>query len=333
MSLHRLDDGLYRLTLPLPFHGLGAVHAYLLRDAGGWTVVDTGLNTPDARAVWQAAFRELDIGPGGLSRILLTHVHPDHYGMAGWLQAQAREAGRAVPVRTSAREQVLAALYFPDGPTADREAALDAFFARCGLPPQERALSEQMMGWLRRATRPAPIFGPPLAGGDTVEAAGRCFRVVETPGHSDGHLTLFDPEDGLFLAGDHVLPEITPNIGLWPATEPDPLGRYLASLEALARLPVRRVLPGHGPVFTDWTGRLDAIARHHRDRLDAMLDAIGRGATVAEVTAVSFDLKTLRPDQQRFAVTETLAHLEYLVRDGRLARSDDAVWRYAPRAA
>ncbi len=326
-----LDEGIYRVTLPLPFHGLGAVHSFLLRDPGGWTVIDTGLNTPEARAVWQETWRWLNTTPAHLSQILLTHVHPDHFGLAGWLQREAKAAGREVPVYAGSREIELAAVYYTAGPA--RYAGLEAFFARCGLPPEDRALSETMMAWISRATQPPPAHMRPLFPDAELRAGGRRFRVLHTPGHSDGHLAFFDPDDGLLLIGDHVLPEITPNISLWPTTEPDPLGRYLASLATLAALPVRRILPAHGPDFTDWHGRLAAIDRHHRERLDRMQAAIGRGASVFDVARAAFDLDVLRPDERRFAVTETLAHLEYLVHDGRLAREDDTIWQYRRRTA
>jgi glyoxylase-like metal-dependent hydrolase (beta-lactamase superfamily II) len=323
-------EGIFRVTIPVPFQGLGAVQCYLLRGAGGYALVDTGLHTPEATAAWETAWETLGFGPGALERILLTHAHPDHYGMAGRLQAEARKAGAKgdVPVHLSAREHELARAYFQTDWRVGGRDPVDDFFARCGVPPAARAPSEHTMHWMVRATRPHPDRVVPIAYGETLVVGTRRLTALHTPGHSDGHLAFFDAADRLLLIGDQVLPHITPNVGLWPGAEPDPLRRYLASLHALHALDVRRALPGHGGVFTNWRERLREIEAHHAERLALMREAAAPGATVYDVARQAFDVDALHPEELRFAVAETLAHLEYLVGEGVLVRREDAVWQY-----
>ena len=323
--------GIYRVALPVPFRALGAVNGYVLRRPGGWDLVDTGLGTPAAHAAWQSALRHLDLGVGGLRQIVLTHHHPDHMGLAGFFQQAARAAsGRRVPVRASAREAEIVEIIWTD--RHGRDAVLEDFLARCGVPDAAEAnFSAREIDGMRRALEPFPDGFEAIAPGEAVEIGGRRFEAILTPGHSDGHLAFFDAGDGVLLAGDHVLPHITPNIARWPGVEPDPLGRFLGSLEALHALPVRRALPGHGSPLGDWRGRLRALAAHHAHRLGAMQDAAGDGATAYAVTRRVFRHRTLDRHELRMAVVETLAHLEHLVAQGALGREDrGGAWWFVP---
>lgn len=322
--------GVLRLRVPVPFGRLGDVNAYLLQDEDGWTVVDTGLNTPTARAVWKAGLSIAGIAFGAVQRIVLTHSHPDHIGLAGWVQEQVAAAGGAAPVLLTDRERELARYWAAAGAS---DAPLKRLLRRCGVPA--RLLDDVTSGLdrLRAATQPHPTDVHPLAVDAPLTVGRRRFRVVPTPGHSDGHAALYDADDRLLLVGDHVLPHITPTISRWPSTAPNPLGRYLASLRALEALDVRRALPGHGGVIDDWTGRLQALRAHHAERLAAMEDAVGAGATVYAVAQRAFALDTLDASETRFAVAETLAHLDALVATGRLQRRGTSVWQFEPAAA
>ena len=327
----QVAEGVYRVTMPVPFRALRTVNCYLLRGPGGWDVVDTGLKTPEALAVWKAAFAHLGVAPGDVRQIILTHHHPDHVGLAGHFQQAAQEVdGRAVPVRMSAREGEIIGLVWGTDRSA-RTHLMEIFFARCGLPdPAETNFSHREIEAMRRMLLPAADITGDLTPGETVQIGARWFEIIHTPGHSDGHLIFYDPSEGLLLAGDHVLPHITPNISFWPGVEPDPLGRYLNSLSGLKSLGVRQALPGHGGVITDWKQRLSVLETHHAERLDAMQHAVGRGATVFEVSRHVFRHRTLDRHQMRMAVTETLAHLDHLTDRGRLRRQDDEAWWYEP---
>jgi glyoxylase-like metal-dependent hydrolase (beta-lactamase superfamily II) len=302
--IEHVFEGVARLTVPMPL-GPKHVHCYLLEGTDGWTLVDTGLALPDADERFKALGQELRV-----SRIVVTHMHPDHVGGAD----QARAAtGATVYQGELDYAQCVHVWGNPEWPRVIAE-----WFLRHGAPePIANELIEAGSAYapfIRYARDPVP-----LRGGDTVDG----WAVVEMPGHADGHLCLV--RDGVLVAGDHLLPRITPAVGLYPDSRPDPLGDYLASLERTARLGLRLALPGHGEPLDDPAGRARELIEHHRRRLDttaAALDETPR--TGYEVSLVLFGAE-LPPAGRRFAVAETLSHLERLVRDGRARRHEDDV--------
>lgn len=307
----QVADGIYQVRLPLPFP-LRFVNCYLLQDGAGWTVLDTGLNYPPSQAAWQAAFAELGIGPHMITRIILTHAHPDHYGSAGWLAAQS-----GAPVLISPVEQEFAQKVWHGDATAYRSVV--ELFCAHGMPAGLSEIVYDDMVALRPMTRPLPETIP-LEPGTRLRIGTRAFHAITTPGHSDGHLVFYCAEERLLLCGDVVLVKITPNISLWPYGRPDPLADFLQSLDYLARLDVALALPGHGPLIDTFRQRLDELHAHHDERLHTTERAIGSGATAFDVCMVVFPTDQLSPHQFRFAMAETLAHLEHLVGKGRLVR-------------
>jgi glyoxylase-like metal-dependent hydrolase (beta-lactamase superfamily II) len=311
MSVSQIDRDIYLVQLPLPF-ALRSVNCYLLRDAAGWTVVDAGLHTPEGEAGWLAAFAELAIEPQAIRQIVLTHFHPDHYGMSGWLQQQS-----GAPVLIAEREAEQARQVW--GKPADRPEPMLGHFVCHGVPANLADDIAASVGWLRNATRPAAELTTFLPGA-VIEMGGRAFVALHAPGHSDGQVIFYDESDGLVLAGDHVLIKITPHIGVWPESEANPLGRYLRSLRSLQQLEVRRALPGHGRLIDDWAGRLGELLAHHDERLAAMLQAVGNAATAYTTARSVFSFERFTPHEIRFAVAETVAHLDLLVVQGALRR-------------
>lgn len=326
--LDGVAEGVLRLRLPVPFGRLGDINAYLLEDAAGWTVVDTGLNTPVARETWAAGLARAEIPFTAIQRIVLTHSHPDHIGLAGWLQRRVARAGGAAPVYLTRRERELAR-YWSTAAASDEP--LVQLFRRCGVPDAMLSSVASDMARLRQATQPPPTNMRTLRFDEPLWVGDRRFDVLHTPGHSDGHAALYDADARLLLAGDHVLPHITPTISRWPSTAPNPLGRYLHSLREVEPLAVQRALPGHGAVIDDWAGRVRAIRAHHTERLAVMQQAVGTGATAFDVAQQAFALDALATGEARFAIAETLAHLDYLVEENRLHRRQEAtVWRFEP---
>jgi glyoxylase-like metal-dependent hydrolase (beta-lactamase superfamily II) len=304
-------EGIYQVQLPLPFP-LRIVHSYVLRDGDGWTLIDAGINYPAGQAAWRAAFAELGITPDAIRRIILTHAHPDHYGLAGWLAAQS-----GAPVLLSPGEELFAQRVWQNG--AANERLVTAFFIAHGMPD---TLAEQVglgMAATRPMTEPWPATRT-LAPGTRIEIGQRSFQAIATPGHSEEHLVFYCAEERLLLCGDAVLTKITPNVSLWPNGPTNPLADFLRSLELLADLDVDLALPGHGPLITAFDARLGQLRAHHDERLWAMEQAAGSGATAFAVCASVFPTEALSPHQVRFAMAETLAHLEYLVEVGRLER-------------
>lgn len=319
LSLTPVADGIMQLQLPLPF-ALRIVNVYLLRGAAGWTIIDCGINTAAGRETWFAAFRELGITPAEIEKIVLTHTHPDHFGLSGWLQKLAADAGRQVPIYVSPREDEQVRLVWRG------EARMDfgGWLMQNGMPEAMAGEVDASMDDTRAMTLPHPPQLELLHPGATVPLGERTFQIIEGQGHSDGHLLFYDPDDHLLLSGDHVLLKITPNIGLWTQTAPDPLGRFLASLRALQSLPVRLALPGHRRPIEDWAGRIQELLDHHEERLQHALEAIADDQhTPYAVAERIFQTGRFTAHEWRFAIAETLAHLERLRLSGKIARDGD----------
>ncbi len=317
---------IYQVVLPLPF-ALNSVNCYLLADDESWTVVDTGLNTPQGQAAWQSALTALDIPLAAIKRIILTHSHPDHYGLAGWFQNLYVEDSSAMPpVWMSQIEAGFAQRYWAKPPGWFE--MLHTFFIRCGLPLEIVTETISQVEGVGQQMLPLPQRVEILEPGISLAMGGRDFQVIHTPGHSDGHLVFYDAADRLMLCGDQVLMKITPNISRWSHGEANPLQHYLTSLRKLAPLEVRLALPGHRALITDWQGRLAELEAHHDRRLERMLAATQPGDTAYQVSQQIFNYDKLSTHEIRFAVAETLAHLEYLVSQNQLRRSGSEIWRY-----
>jgi glyoxylase-like metal-dependent hydrolase (beta-lactamase superfamily II) len=305
-------QGIYQIQLPLPFP-LRIVNSYVLRDGEGWTIIDTGINYPAGRSAWLAALAKLEIAPKTIQRIILTHAHPDHYGMAGWLAEQS-----SAPVQLAPLEQEFVRTAWHVG-AANEQAIVDLFQAH-GMPTELAEQVRHSMAETRAMTLPWPATRAIEPGG-VVQIGARRFQVIATPGHSDQHLVFYCAEERLLLCGDAVLIKITPNISLWPHGRPDPLADYFHSLDLLAALPVDLALPGHGPLIRAFGERVAELRAHHHERLAIMEQAVGCGATAFSICTAVFPTTALSPHQLRFAMAETLAHLEYLVGIGQLERN------------
>lgn len=318
-SLDTLAPDIHRLRLPLPF-ALDHVNCYLIRGDDGWTLLDTGLHTPEGWQHWLAAFSELGIGPGDVAQIVLTHVHPDHYGMAGALQAWT---GNSAPVRMSAATVEAAQAIW----RSPAEAWLDetgAYLRANGLADSFLEVVLQSMRGMRAAVRPHPEWVETFAPGAELRLGNRLVQTLSAQGHADDQTVYYDPADRLLFCGDQVLMRITPNVGTWPTTPANPLGRFVGDLKRLRGLDVRLALPGHRQEIDDFGGRIDELLAHHHKRLTAMRSAIPEsGATTFAVARQVFPMDNFTPHEVRFAVAETLAHLELLLERGEVAQETD----------
>jgi glyoxylase-like metal-dependent hydrolase (beta-lactamase superfamily II) len=300
-----LLDGVHRVTFALPL-GIDHVHCYLLRDpGGGWTLVDTGLGQPGAEERWAALLADLD---APVVRIVITHFHPDHIGAAADV---AGLTGAPVFQGRVDRDQSRQVWEEP----ASLERGSEHMRAN-GMPEPEvealRAASAALAAWVH-----PPADAVLLEPGDDIGG----WEVLHLPGHADGHLALRG--GAVLVAGDAILGHITPNVGLWPDCRPDPLADYVASLERVAELSPQIALAGHGPPIEDPRGRARAIIQHHRERLHHTEATLG--STPRNGYEISHELfpGNLGPPLRRFALAESLAHLERLVREGRAARVED----------
>lgn len=301
--------------MPLKF-----VNCYLIHDATGWTVVDVGAAYAPARSAWRQAWRRLGIVPGDISRIIVTHAHPDHLGLAGWMHKQT-----GAPVYMLQREiEVSEQTWIKEsGPLyAD-------WFRRHGMPKafwdDIDLLHQSNLSWFA----PGIAGLRPLQPGNFVQFGGRNFRVLWCPGHSDGQLGLFDENTGLLFCGDHLLPRITPNVSAFPDHDPNPLGSFLDALRVVLDLPVGLVLPGHGEPFAGAAERASQLLAHHEQRLRAVSALTRSGTSAWELTQALFgDMRSL--SECAAAVGEVIAHLEYLVCAGALIRQCRNAITYTP---
>ena len=309
-------DGVYQLKLPVPFP-LKFVASYLLPGEDGWTIIDPGFDYPPAREAWENRAAELELNlERDVAKIVVTHLHPDHIGLAQWLEERS---GARVWMLSGEIEN---ARHVWD-PRRGTESFVE-FLVRNGMNEQT---AESTASTTRLGVR-IPERIEALHPGDKISLGDHKARVIHTPGHSDYHFVLHDERRKLLFAGDHLLLHITPNIGLWTYTAPNPLERYLASLRGLRGLDVVLILPGHGPLSHDLDGRIEELIRHHAERLSIMHSVFDGGtATPFDVARQVFP-EELSDHQLRFALAETLAHLEYLVGEGRAERLDGDVVSY-----
>ncbi len=303
--------GIQRVTFSLPL-GIDHVHCYLVAGDGGWTLVDTGLGVPDAREAWE----EVLPGVGGrVERIVVTHFHLDHVGAAAIV---AEVTGAPVHQGSIDYAQCVRAW----GPGRSPERFL-AYMRQHGMPDRDadglRRESAALAGWVRYAEDPEP-----LEPGNRVDG----WEVLHLPGHADGHLCLL--RDGVLLAGDALLATITPNVGLYPDARPDPLADYLESLRRIVELAPDIAFAGHGARIVDPAGRARELIAHHAERLERTLAALDGAPLTSYEVSLSLFPDPLSPGLRRFALAESRAHLEHLVRRRDAQRLDgDSLTRYA----
>ena len=309
--------GVLWMRLPLPL-SLNHINVYALADGDGWTLVDTGLKTGASKAGWDAALAG-PLGGKPIKRVICTHMHPDHIGLAGWLCERFK-----APLLMSRLEYVTGRMLLADtGQPAPDEGAV--FYRAAGWDDEQIARWRTGYGGFGKAVTPLPSAYLRLAEGDVLPIGDDNWRVVIGEGHCPEHVCLWRESDGVFLAGDQILPRISSNVSVWP-TEPegDPLGEWLRSLAGLkARLPGDLfVLPSHGEPFYGVTTRLEALIRGHEVALKRLERTLKAPSRAVDVFSALF-ARPVGEDVLSMATGEAIAHLNYLVSEGRARRTRD----------
>ncbi|WP_343222934.1 MBL fold metallo-hydrolase [Paracoccus bogoriensis] len=315
--------GILWMRLPLPM-ALDHVNVYALEDAEGWTIVDTGMDSRRTRAIWES----LLAGPLAgrpVTRVIGTHHHPDHIGLAGWFLARGARLAMSRTAWLMARMLVLDE---QDRPTPE---ALD-FWRRAGMPSEllARRARERPFNFAD-IVHPLPPGYARLTEGQVLTIGARRWRVAMGHGHAPCHVTLWSQDDAVVIGGDQLLPGISPNLGVYP-TEPeaDPVGEWLESCARLATLARddQLVLPGHKLPFTGLPFRLSQLIQNHHAALDRLRAALAE----APRSAVDcFDIlfrRGIAESEFGLALVEAVAHLNHLARAEVIrpvAESDGAV--------
>lgn len=324
----QIMDGLLQLRVPIPNNPLGWVLPYLIEGRDGWTLVDSGWNVPEAFDALEQQLNDAGVGFRNLKTLLVTHIHPDHYGLAGQVKERS---GATVIIHQRERDLIRSRYRNPE----QLLATMGDWLIMHGVP-------RDSMGDLQTSAMPVRAFVDPVEpdevvwGGERLPIGRFEFEVWWTPGHSPGHICFLERDKKFILTGDHVLPTITPNISLHPQQQGNPLGDYIASLKRLEDLDVTTVLPAHEYAFTDLRARLRSIEHHHEERLQEMMECVGDGPRTAfevarRVKWVTGMLDSFSPWMQRAALGETLSHLDYLVIEGRLSKRLESGVQYYER--
>jgi glyoxylase-like metal-dependent hydrolase (beta-lactamase superfamily II) len=301
LRLAEVAPGVHELSLPVPFEE-GAVNIFLFRDGAHVDLIDGGMNLPESMAMVREALKRVGGRP---RRLVVTHIHPDHYGAAGPL----------VDPRYLELETLVAEV--------GRHLSLH------GVPGSEVEELKNASRSLRNFVTPAEA-DVQLDGAETLELGGRQLVVHWTPGHSPGHVCLFDPHARLLFSGDQLLAETSPNIGLHPQSTPNPLDDYLAALRRLAELEPRVVFPAHGRRLENTTEVVDGLIAHHERRKDRIAELVADRELSAWQVALEVWGHREHIWERRMALQEGLAHLQSLAVAGRLeklASPERVSWR------
>ena len=305
--------GIKWVRMPLPF-ALDHVNLWLVSENAGWCAVDTGLSWEPCRKIWQKL-----LDTHRLTRLIVTHYHPDHFGLAGWLQ---QEQGIDLWMTQSGYFTAQAVSEGTGGYAVDATAEL---FRRHGLGENDLNKIKQQGNSYRAGISHIPSMFKSLADNQIIRIGPHSWQVIAGHGHAVEHASLYCETQRVLISGDMLLPSISTNI---PVVASDPLGnplqQYLDSLQRFRELPEDTlVLPCHGRPFIGARSRVDAIEAHHRQRCCMILNVLSEPKTAGDIMPGLFDWGDMDAHQLFFAMGETIAHLNYLCENGHLRRIED----------
>jgi glyoxylase-like metal-dependent hydrolase (beta-lactamase superfamily II) len=319
IMIEEVVPNLYRMEIPLPKSPLKWLNSYVVRGGDRFLIIDTGFNQDECRNEMNADLQKLGVDLNK-TNIFVTHFHIDHIGLVGTLATEnsrvylnEREACQIDSLRDdwAGHWQKLIDVYVANGFRAK-----DARMSMQSHPAHKYGLEREVTFSVAKD-------------GDIIEVGDFHFQCVSTPGHSPGHMCLYEPNKKILVAGDHVLSDITPNIAYWLEMD-DPLNEYLTNLEKVQALEVKIALPGHRRLIYDVHRRIRELQEHHRDRLNEVLTALRDGpkAAIQIAPAITWDItfkhwEEFPPAQKWFAFGETLAHLRFLENKGKVRREID----------
>lgn len=318
--------------MPLPF-ALDHINLWLIEEGDGWAVVDTGFGIPATRDIWEQHFTGT-MGGKPISRILVTHYHPDHLGNAQWLAERfATSEGPLIPEMSLL--ELVTAHAVAGGTGAHQRSALAEFFRSHGLTPEQIEITANRGNTYSFGVPTRPTTCQRILPGETLEIGGKLWSVIGGYGHTPEHLSFYCEEAKLLISGDMLLPKISTNVNVWPVTAlSDPVSEYVGSLQAFKYCEEDTlVLPSHGMPFRGIKTRVEALETHHEARMNELYAAVATEAkTAAELIPVLFR-RQLDNHQLFFAIAEAVAHVNHGWRTGRLNRvvASDGTIRFSLR--
>ena len=323
-EVQKVAPGVFWIRMPLPFR-LNHINLWLIEDTDGWTLIDTGMAMDEARNAWSRII-EKHLNGQKINRIIVTHFHSDHAGLAGWL------TDKFSSLLWMSQTEWERTRLLTGGPTKAWSKEVLKFFKMAGCP--EKMINETHSLWSEYNKRmsPTPDLHTRLVDDMVFNIGKYTWRVLIGTGHAPEHVSLYSEELDVLIAGDQVLPRISPNVSLFPGDNgDDPLGGFLKTTSSFrSRLPsTALVLPSHNEPFFGLHDRLVELIEHHKKRLDEMAGLCIRSSSAYSITTKAFspDLDSL---QLSLALTETLAHLNHMVSKGRLTRNIDnnGIWAF-----
>ncbi|SDI41114.1 Glyoxylase, beta-lactamase superfamily II [Alteribacillus persepolensis] len=320
MNLVKIEGGGYRVGIPIPFP-MKYVYCYLFPQKDGYVIIDTGINDQQARQAWEGVFEHTAISPPAVKTIYLTHFHPDHAGLAGWLQ---QKTGADVYIHKL--DKIMMQRVW--GEESTQSLQIKDMIEEHGVPQKLSKKIKEHMDKLLHKVRPLPDMKEMP---EQVEFAERSWQVIHTPGHSDGLVCFYDSGQKILLSADFILDPITPNISVWPGASQKPLEDYLESLRFLQTISVDIAYTAHGDPISHVKQRSEEIAMHHKRRLSTIKN-LSADRNAYEIAQKLFEHRELNPHQWRFAMAETIAHLNYLENKREIKKRDDknGIYRYEP---
>jgi len=316
-------NGVHQIKSPCPGDASWYTNVYVIEGSDGHIMVDCGWDSQESLWALQEGIKAANLKLRDITKVVITHIHPDHYGLSSKIK---QICGAQVAIHR------IDAGFIPPRykDFANLIKKTEELLRQNGVPDNELPQLKEASLWMNKYVTPdAPEVM--LEDGDTISNDSFEFEVLWTPGHSPGHICLYERERRFILTGDHVLYDTNPHIGLNPQSGDNPLGNYITSLKKLERLKVHFILPGHGPMFNALGLRIEGILQHHEERKRAIMQALRDGLKTAYEVAQQIpwmvdegrsSFQDLAVWDRRMAVTETLAHLRLLMEEDRVGNVD-----------
>jgi glyoxylase-like metal-dependent hydrolase (beta-lactamase superfamily II) len=309
--IEEIVPNMYKIEIPLPESPLKSINSYVIKSQERTLIIDTGMNREECKHSMESDLRELRVDIQKTD-FYITHLHSDHLGLVSSLATDST----TIYFNQPDADRIRSGIFLDD---------LIAFARLNGFPENElQTIPHTHPGFKYRPKENLEFHI--LKEGDTIRIEDYVFHCVETPGHTKGHMCLYEPDKKIFVAGDHILGDITPNI-LLMSDEWDPLEAYLESLDKVCGLQIELVLPGHRGTFTKCKERIQELKHHHQERLHEIISILGKGEKSAfEIASemrwdILYDSWELFPVPQKwFATGEAIAHLKYLEGKGMMRK-------------